>query len=82
MLAGNAIVHLTLPKALSLGYSLISALPFSLLGGVIVIIGLYLLLWGKERDQPYIKTQEQPSSHCDGLKVIEEDLTLGESEVP
>ncbi|XVF71979.1 hypothetical protein PTKIN_Ptkin12aG0084000 [Pterospermum kingtungense] len=31
----------------------------SILGGVIVIIGLYLLSWGKERDQAYIKTQEQ-----------------------
>ncbi|XWS31444.1 hypothetical protein CRYUN_Cryun23aG0076400 [Craigia yunnanensis] len=54
----------------------------SILGGVIVIIGLYLLLWGKERDQAYIKAQEQSSSHWDGVKVTEEDLTLGESEVP
>ncbi|XVE72959.1 hypothetical protein DITRI_Ditri11bG0079500 [Diplodiscus trichospermus] len=46
----------------------------SLLGGVIVIIGLYLLLWGKERDQAYIKTQEQSSSHCDEQKVTVEDL--------
>lgn len=31
----------------------------SILGGAIVIIGLYLLLWGKEKDQAFIKTREQ-----------------------
>ncbi|KAB2003578.1 hypothetical protein ES319_D11G141600v1 [Gossypium barbadense] len=30
----------------------------SILGGVTVIIGLYLLLWGKEKDESYIKGQE------------------------
>ncbi|OMO55142.1 Drug/metabolite transporter [Corchorus olitorius] len=34
----------------------------SILGGAIVIIGLYLLLWGKERDRSYIQSQEQSSS--------------------
>ncbi|KAL0457010.1 UNVERIFIED_CONTAM: WAT1-related protein [Sesamum latifolium] len=31
----------------------------SILGGVIVIMGLYLLLWGKEHDEPEIKLKEQ-----------------------
>ncbi|KAK6259971.1 hypothetical protein SCA6_014445 [Theobroma cacao] len=54
-----------------------------ILGGVLVIIGLYLLLWGKDRDQAYINTQEQPSSHCHGLEGTDkEDLTSGEKEVP
>ncbi|OMP09742.1 Drug/metabolite transporter [Corchorus olitorius] len=35
----------------------------SILGGVLVIVGLYVLLWGKERDQPYIKSKEQSSAH-------------------
>ncbi|KAJ1416580.1 EamA domain [Sesbania bispinosa] len=33
----------------------------SILGGVLVIIGLYLLLWGKENDQDYKKSQQQSS---------------------
>ncbi|XP_022728506.1 WAT1-related protein At4g08290-like [Durio zibethinus] len=39
----------------------------SILGGVTVIIGLYLLLWGKEKDQ----SQEQTSSHSDEIKEID-----------
>ncbi|KAL2230063.1 WAT1-related protein At4g08300-like [Sesamum indicum] len=31
----------------------------SILGGVIVIMGLYLLLWGKEHDEPETKLKEQ-----------------------
>ncbi|XP_017976710.1 PREDICTED: WAT1-related protein At1g43650 [Theobroma cacao] len=45
----------------------------SVLGGVTVIIGLYLLLWGKERDQCYTKSQKQSSSHCDVIKVTDEE---------
>ncbi|XP_028778667.1 WAT1-related protein At4g08290-like [Neltuma alba] len=35
----------------------------SILGGVIVIIGLYLLLWGKETDQDYKSRQPSSSAH-------------------
>ncbi|KAK6239088.1 hypothetical protein QUC31_004557 [Theobroma cacao] len=45
----------------------------SVLGGVTVIIGLYVLLWGKERDQCYTKSQKQSSSHCDVIKVTDEE---------
>ncbi|KAJ8749642.1 hypothetical protein K2173_026291 [Erythroxylum novogranatense] len=37
----------------------------SILGGVIVIIGLYLLLYGKEGDQVQKKSQEQSFPTCD-----------------
>ncbi|XWS76278.1 hypothetical protein CRYUN_Cryun01aG0161600 [Craigia yunnanensis] len=45
----------------------------SILGGVTVIIGLYLLLWGKEKDQSYNKSQEQSSSHVDEIKVTDKE---------
>lgn len=35
---------------------------FSIIGAVIVIIGLYLLLWGKEDQQPEMKEKEQCST--------------------
>ncbi|XVF80938.1 hypothetical protein PTKIN_Ptkin15bG0115800 [Pterospermum kingtungense] len=31
----------------------------SILGGATVIIGLYMLLWGKDKDMPYIKSQDE-----------------------
>lgn len=34
---------------------------FSLLGGAVVIVGLYLVLLGKEGDQDQMKSQEQSS---------------------
>lgn len=35
---------------------------FSILGAAIVIVGLYLLLWGKEGDEVYIiKSEDSPS---------------------
>ncbi|XP_058211909.1 WAT1-related protein At4g08300-like [Rhododendron vialii] len=36
----------------------------SILGGVVVIIGLYLLLWGKEGDQEEMKAEEQIVPTC------------------
>ncbi|KAG5554394.1 hypothetical protein RHGRI_012053 [Rhododendron griersonianum] len=36
----------------------------SILGGVVVIIGLYLLLWGKEGDQEEMKPEEQIVPTC------------------
>ncbi|XVF21611.1 hypothetical protein REPUB_Repub12eG0105000 [Reevesia pubescens] len=45
----------------------------SILGGFLVIIGLYLLLWGKEKDQSFIKSQEQSSSHCNEIKVADRE---------
>ncbi|EOX94490.1 Uncharacterized protein TCM_004090 [Theobroma cacao] len=55
----------------------------SILGGVLVIIGLYLLLWGKERDVFYIKSQEQYFSHCDEIKVAnKEEVALAKKKEP
>lgn len=34
---------------------------FSILGAAIVIVGLYLLLWGKEGDEVYIIKSEESS---------------------
>lgn len=36
---------------------------FSVVGGVIVIIGLYLLLWGKDRDGEYKSGGESFPTH-------------------
>jgi uncharacterized membrane protein len=33
----------------------------SVIGGVLVILGLYMLLWGKDRDQEHKDTKEQDS---------------------
>ncbi|XVF71977.1 hypothetical protein PTKIN_Ptkin12aG0083900 [Pterospermum kingtungense] len=44
-----------------------------ILGGVTVIIGLYMLLWGKEKDESYMKSQEQSSSHFDEIKVTDKE---------
>lgn len=33
----------------------------SIIGGVIVIIGLYLVLWGKDKDQVQEQRTEKPS---------------------
>lgn len=41
----------------------------SVLGGATVIIGLYLLLWGKEGDQDQNKPQEQSLPPHDEYKV-------------
>ncbi|KAJ1296667.1 hypothetical protein BS78_01G320100 [Paspalum vaginatum] len=38
----------------------------SVIGGVLVILGLYMLLWGKDRDQELKATKEQePQSDCE-----------------
>ncbi|GFY84957.1 hypothetical protein Acr_03g0017310 [Actinidia rufa] len=45
----------------------------SILGGVVVIVGLYLLLWGKEGDQEQTELKEQsssPSEEQKDLKVL------------
>lgn len=39
-----------------------------ILGGVIIIIGLYSLLWGKEGDQHCLKNQKQSFPTCDVQK--------------
>lgn len=38
---------------------------FSILGVLIVIMGLYLLVWGKETDRDY-KSQESFPAHVEG----------------
>ncbi|XP_057488991.1 WAT1-related protein At2g39510-like [Actinidia eriantha] len=40
----------------------------SILGGVVVIVGLYLLLWGKEGDQEQTELKEQSSSPSEEQK--------------
>ncbi|PRQ25880.1 putative EamA domain-containing protein [Rosa chinensis] len=39
-----------------------------IVGAVIIIIGLYLVLWGKDRDQNHFKSQEQPTVISDNQK--------------
>lgn len=42
---------------------------YSIVGAVVVIFGLYLLLWGKEGDQPVqSKSEDQFDSSCDEQK--------------
>ncbi|KAI7749777.1 hypothetical protein M8C21_012135 [Ambrosia artemisiifolia] len=47
------------------------ALIFSVLGAIVIVVGLYLVLWGKSKDQ---NQQDQESSlnqqDCDGLKTL------------
>ncbi|XP_039032619.1 auxin-induced protein 5NG4-like isoform X3 [Hibiscus syriacus] len=52
----------------------------SIVGGFMVIIGLYLLLWGKNREPSSNKNQEQCSSHCNEIMVADKETTsVGES---
>ncbi|KAL9436048.1 hypothetical protein AB3S75_022169 [Citrus x aurantiifolia] len=54
-----------------------------ILGGLIVIIGLYSLLWGKEGDQHCIKNQKQSFPACDEQKKPDDHaLTLSETDIP
>ncbi|KAI4349407.1 hypothetical protein L6164_009999 [Bauhinia variegata] len=54
----------------------------SLLGGVIVIIGLYLLLWGKEGDQDLLKSQQQSSlTHDEQKESRTQAMASAEQEV-
>ncbi|KAL9436049.1 hypothetical protein AB3S75_022170 [Citrus x aurantiifolia] len=54
-----------------------------ILGGVIVIIGLYFLLWGKEGDQHCIKNQKQSFPTCDVQKKPKDHaLSLSETGIP
>ncbi|KAH9729425.1 WAT1-related protein [Citrus sinensis] len=54
-----------------------------ILGGLIVIIGLYSLLWGKEGDQHCIKNQKQSFPACDEqTKPDDHALTLSETDIP
>lgn len=34
---------------------------YSIIGGVVVILGLYMLLWGKDKDQEYNANKQQES---------------------
>ncbi|KAJ6769105.1 WAT1-RELATED PROTEIN [Salix koriyanagi] len=55
----------------------------SILGAVIVIIGLYLLLWGKEEDQQvHSKEEEQSQLACDDQKELKiQVVTSAESKL-
>ncbi|XP_031265784.1 WAT1-related protein At2g39510-like [Pistacia vera] len=55
----------------------------SIVGGIIVIVGLYTLLWGKERDQHFCQPQEQTFPNCDEQKEPKNQiLTSTEAEIP
>ncbi|GMI66453.1 Usually multiple acids move in and out Transporters 9 [Hibiscus trionum] len=45
----------------------------SIIGGFLVIIGLYLLLWGKDGEQTSNKNREQSSSHCNEIMVADKE---------
>ncbi|MBA0560343.1 hypothetical protein Golob_017247, partial [Gossypium lobatum] len=52
----------------------------SIIGGFLVIIGLYLMLWGKDREQSYNKSQE---SHCNEIMVSDkEEMASVEKDEP
>ncbi|XP_027362912.1 WAT1-related protein At4g08300-like [Abrus precatorius] len=53
----------------------------SLLGVVIVIIGLYLLLWGKESDQDY-KSQQYIPTRVEQKECVTNTKTSAEQELP
>ncbi|KAJ4726857.1 WAT1-related protein [Melia azedarach] len=55
-----------------------------ILGGIIVIVGLYSLLWGKERDQVVCnKNQQQPFPTCEELKESKDHvLSSTETQIP
>ncbi|WVZ57293.1 hypothetical protein U9M48_007698 [Paspalum notatum var. saurae] len=42
----------------------------SVIGGVLVILGLYMLLWGKDRDEEYKVTKEQDPQSSDCEKQV------------
>ncbi|XP_044491252.1 WAT1-related protein At4g08300-like [Mangifera indica] len=47
----------------------------SIAGGIMVIVGLYTLLWGKERDQGFSKPQEQSFPNCDDQEPKSKNVT-------
>ncbi|MFQ6665393.1 hypothetical protein Gotur_032148 [Gossypium turneri] len=52
----------------------------SIIGGFLVIIGLYLLLWGKDREQSYNKSQD---SNCNEIMVSDkEEMASVEKDEP
>lgn len=54
-----------------------------ILGGVIIIVGLYSLLWGKEGDQHCLKNQKQSFPTCDVQKKPKDHaLSLSETGIP
>jgi hypothetical protein len=40
----------------------------SIIGGVVVILGLYMLLWGKDKDQEYNASSEEKVPEMDWEK--------------
>ncbi|RCV44290.1 hypothetical protein SETIT_9G361300v2 [Setaria italica] len=48
----------------------------SIIGGVLVILGLYMLLWGKDRDQEHKATKEQDSGlDCEKQETVISDVS-------
>nr|XP_011457992.1 PREDICTED: WAT1-related protein At1g44800-like isoform X1 [Fragaria vesca subsp. vesca] len=50
-----------------------------IMGAIIIIIGLYLVLWGKDRDKNHLKTQEQPTLITDNQKEPKMHAQVGSS---
>lgn len=51
---------------------------FSIIGGVIVVIGLYLLLWGKEHDEPETTTLKETDDSKAQTLTPDENNSKGE----
>lgn len=61
--------NLKLASVITLGSSFTKIFKMSsILGAAVVIIGLYLLLWGKEEQKGCSKSQDRPLSCCDEQK--------------
>ncbi|XP_062213592.1 WAT1-related protein At1g43650-like [Phragmites australis] len=56
----------------------------SIIGGVVVILGLYMLLWGKEKDQEHGASKEQePELDCEKQAKVSDDYAVqNETEAP
>lgn len=59
-------------------------LIYSIIGGVVVILGLYMLLWGKDKDQEYSANNEHESDlDCEKQeKVIDASAAQNDLDEP
>jgi hypothetical protein len=48
----------------------------SIIGGVLAILGLYMLLWGKEKDQEHKEIKEESELDCE-KQVKVDSITSG-----
>lgn len=47
---------------------------FSIVGAFSVILGLYLLLWGKEGDEVYVKSEEHKDKNIQKITSAKTDV--------